>query len=63
MPTDIFSNMLAYAPELKRFLLNGGLLGWGIVPSEEEPLTTRDDFKSAGEFGRENRTFSQRGNS
>ncbi len=33
-----FSNMLAYAPELKRFLLNGGLLGWGIVPSEEEPL-------------------------
>jgi methionine synthase II (cobalamin-independent) len=31
-----FSNMLAYASELKEFLLNGGLLGWGIVPSEEE---------------------------
>ena len=33
-----FSNMLAYASELKGFLINGGLLGWGIVPSEEEPL-------------------------
>ncbi|MEW6376136.1 MAG: hypothetical protein AB1502_10160 [Thermodesulfobacteriota bacterium] len=31
-----FSNMLVYASELKRFLLNGGILGWGIVPSEEE---------------------------
>jgi methionine synthase II (cobalamin-independent) len=31
-----FSNMLAYAPELRKFLLNGGILGWGIVPSEEE---------------------------
>jgi methionine synthase II (cobalamin-independent) len=31
-----FSNMLAYASELKGFLLNGGILGWGIVPSEEE---------------------------
>lgn len=31
-----FSNMLAYASELKEFLLNGGILGWGIVPSEEE---------------------------
>jgi len=31
-----FPNMLAYASELKGFLLNGGILGWGIVPSEEE---------------------------
>jgi len=31
-----FSNMLAYASELKEFLLKGGLLAWGIVPSEEE---------------------------
>jgi methionine synthase II (cobalamin-independent) len=33
-----FPNMLAYASELKNFLLNGGILGWGIVPSEEEFL-------------------------
>jgi methionine synthase II (cobalamin-independent) len=33
-----FSNMLAYASELKKFLINGGILGWGIVPSEEEFL-------------------------
>jgi methionine synthase II (cobalamin-independent) len=31
-----FPNMLAYASELKNFLMNGGILGWGIVPSEEE---------------------------
>jgi hypothetical protein len=30
-----FPNMLAYASELKQFLLNGGRLAWGIVPSEE----------------------------
>jgi methionine synthase II (cobalamin-independent) len=33
-----FPNMLAYASELKRFLLNGGILAWGIVPAEEEFL-------------------------
>jgi methionine synthase II (cobalamin-independent) len=33
-----FPNMLAYASELKGFLLNGGILAWGIVPSEEESL-------------------------
>jgi methionine synthase II (cobalamin-independent) len=33
-----FSNMLAYAPELKGFLLKGGILAWGIVPAEEEFL-------------------------
>jgi len=33
-----FPNMLAYASELKKFFLNGGILGWGIVPSEEEFL-------------------------
>ena len=33
-----FPNILAYAPELKYFLTNGGILGWGIVPSEEEFL-------------------------
>ncbi|MGB9628770.1 MAG: hypothetical protein ACPL6D_08920 [Thermodesulfobacteriota bacterium] len=33
-----FSNMLVYAPELKRFLHQGGMLGWGIVPSEEDSL-------------------------
>ena len=33
-----FPNMLAYASELKGFLLNGGILGWGIVPSEEEHI-------------------------
>jgi methionine synthase II (cobalamin-independent) len=35
---QFFSNMLAYASELKQFLLNGGRLAWGIVPSEEEFL-------------------------
>lgn len=33
-----FPNMLVYAPELKRFLQRGGMLGWGIVPSEEDSL-------------------------
>ncbi len=33
-----FSNILAYAPELREFLLKGGFLAWGIVPSEEEFL-------------------------
>ena len=33
-----FPNMLAYASELKKFLIRGGILGWGIVPSEEEYL-------------------------
>lgn len=33
-----FPNMLAYAPELKGFLLKGGILAWGIVPAEEEFL-------------------------
>lgn len=33
-----YTNILAYTNELKDFLLNGGLLGWGIVPSEEEFL-------------------------
>jgi len=47
-----FSNMLAYASELKKFLLNGGILGWGIVPSEEESLkeeTTSSLVKSLEE--------------
>ena len=35
---QFFSNMLAYASELKPFLLKGGRLAWGIVPSEEEFL-------------------------
>lgn len=35
---QFFQNMLAYVPELKEFLLRGGILGWGIVPSEEESL-------------------------
>ena len=33
-----FPNMLAYASELKGFLLKGGILAWGIVPAEEEFL-------------------------
>lgn len=33
-----FSNILAYTDELKDFLLNGGFIGWGIVPSEDEFL-------------------------
>jgi methionine synthase II (cobalamin-independent) len=33
-----FSNMLAYASELKEFLFNGGVLAWGIIPAEEEFL-------------------------
>jgi len=47
-----FSNMLAYAPELKEFLLNGGILAWGIVPAEEEFLeqeTTLNLIKSLEE--------------
>lgn len=47
-----FSNMLAYASELKEFLLNGGILGWGIVPSEEEFIkieTTSSLIKSLEE--------------
>lgn len=47
-----FSNMLAYAPELKQFLLNGRRLAWGIVPSEEEFLkqeTTSNLVKSLEE--------------
>jgi methionine synthase II (cobalamin-independent) len=31
-----FSSMLAYAYELKGFLLKGGVLAWGIVPSDED---------------------------
>jgi methionine synthase II (cobalamin-independent) len=30
--------MLLHVKELKAFLLRGGMLGWGIVPSEEEFL-------------------------
>jgi methionine synthase II (cobalamin-independent) len=47
-----FPNMLAYASELKRFLLNGGILAWGIVPAEEEFLqqeTTSSLIKSLEE--------------
>lgn len=47
-----FSNMLAYAYELKGFLLNGGFLAWGIVPSEEEHIkeeTTSSLIKSLEE--------------
>ncbi len=47
-----FPNMLAYASELKRFLLNGGILAWGIVPAEEEFLeqeTTLSLFNSLEE--------------
>ncbi len=47
-----FPNMLAYASELKEFLLNGGRLAWGIVPSEEEFLgqeTTSGLMKSLGD--------------
>ena len=47
-----FSNMLAYTSELKEFLLNGGILGWGIVPSEEEFIkieTTSSLIKSLEE--------------
>lgn len=49
---QFFSNMLAYASELKQFLLNGGRLAWGIVPAEEEFLqqeTTSDLMKSLEE--------------
>jgi len=47
-----FPNMLAYASELRDFFLHGGILGWGIVPSEEEFLkveTTSDLMKSLEE--------------
>lgn len=47
-----FPNMLAYASELKGFLLNGGILAWGIVPAEEEFLeqeTTPSLLKSLKE--------------
>jgi len=47
-----FPNMLAYASELKRFFLNGGILAWGIVPAEEEFLeqeTTPSLLKSLEE--------------
>ncbi len=33
-----FSNLLAYAAELKEFLSKGGILAWGIVPADEELL-------------------------
>jgi len=35
---SFFPNMLLYTKELKAFLLKGGMLAWGIVPSEEEYL-------------------------
>jgi hypothetical protein len=44
--------MLAYAPELKGFLLDGGILAWGIIPAEEEFLeqeTTPSLLKSLEE--------------
>lgn len=47
-----FSNMFAYASELRPFLLNGGMVAWGIVPSEEEFLkqeTTLSLMKSLEE--------------
>ncbi|MGZ3560203.1 MAG: hypothetical protein ACXU97_13935 [Thermodesulfobacteriota bacterium] len=47
-----FPNMLAYASELKRFLLDGGILAWGIVPAEDEFLeqeTTSSLLKSLEE--------------
>jgi hypothetical protein len=47
-----FPNMLAYAPELKGFLLDGGILAWGIIPAEEEFLqqeTTSSLLKSLEE--------------
>jgi len=47
-----FPNMLAYASELKGFLLKGGILAWGIVPAEEEFLeqeTTPSLLKSLEE--------------
>jgi len=47
-----FPNMLAYASELKGFLLKGGILAWGIVPAEEEFLeqeTTPNLLKSLEE--------------
>jgi hypothetical protein len=34
-----FSNIFAYVSELKGFLLRGGILGWGIVPADEEFLS------------------------
>jgi len=49
---QFFPNMLAYAPELKGFLLNGGILAWGIVPAEKEFLeqeTTLNLIKSLEE--------------
>jgi hypothetical protein len=36
-----FSNMVAYASELKGFLLNDGILAWGIVPAEEEVIEVK----------------------
>jgi methionine synthase II (cobalamin-independent) len=47
-----FPNMLAYATELKGFLLDGGILAWGIIPAEEEFLqqeTTSSLVKSLEE--------------
>jgi methionine synthase II (cobalamin-independent) len=47
-----FPNMLVYASELKRFLLDGGILAWGIVPAEDEFLeqeTTSSLLKSLEE--------------
>jgi hypothetical protein len=44
--------MLAYATELKGFLLDGGILAWGIIPAEEEFLqqeTTSSLVKSLEE--------------
>jgi methionine synthase II (cobalamin-independent) len=49
---SFFHNMLAYASELKGFLLKGGVLAWGIVPAEEEFLdqeTTPSLLKSLKE--------------
>lgn len=33
---QFFPNLITYAAQLREFLLQGGILAWGIVPAEEE---------------------------
>jgi hypothetical protein len=43
---DVYSNgevFSSYAPSIKRFLDRGGVLVWGIVPTNFEPFENEDD--------------------
>jgi hypothetical protein len=56
-----FDSLLVYGAEVESFLIKGGCLGWGLVPTTEEDLDAEDVFSLQERFYRGIQRLSRQG--